>query len=99
MDTKDLQKRCSDAVSMIDRKFEVKRDLHLAFTQLMEEVGELAREVNMQKLRNRESDPENLKGEFADVVMQLSALAEMLGIDLEEAVESKIAVLRKRHGL
>jgi len=95
----EFQEMCAKIVSDIDAKYNISRDSHFSFTQFIEEVGELAKEINKPKLRNKEIDKENLKGEFADVVLQLSALAKILDINLEEAVESKIKILKERHGL
>ena len=90
---------CAEVVSKIDAKYNIARDPHFSFAQFIEEVGELAKEINKPKLRNKEIDRENLNGEFADVILQLFILAEMLGIDVEEAVESKIKILKERHDL
>jgi len=70
-----------------------------SFTQFIEEVGELAKEINKPKLRDKEIDRENLSGEFADVTLQLFTLAKMLDIDINRAIETKIEILKKRHGL
>jgi NTP pyrophosphatase (non-canonical NTP hydrolase) len=99
METKEFQQKCAKIVSDIDNRYNIKRDLHFSFTQLMEEIGELAKDINLPKLRNKEIDKENLKGEFADVILQLSILAKMLDVDFEEAVKSKIKILKERHHL
>lgn len=99
METKEFQEKCAKIVSDIDNEYNIKRNSQFSFTQLMEEIGELAREINSPKLRNKEIDKENLKGEFADVVLQLSILAKMFDIDFEKAVESKIKILKERHNL
>ena len=62
----------------------------------MEEIGELANEINKPKLRNKAINKESLKGEFADVVLQISVLADLLDVDIEEAVENKIKILKER---
>jgi len=95
----EFQEMCAKIVSDIDAKYNISRDPHFSFTQFMEEIGELAKEINKPRLRNKEIDKENLKGEFADVILQLFALAKILGINLEEAVESKIKILKERHDL
>ncbi len=92
-------KKCKDIVFQIDKKYGIERDASLTFIQLMEEAGELAKEINKPKLRNSEMDRENLKGEFADVFLQFLTLADLLGIDLDEAVDGKIEILKKRHNL
>ncbi len=95
----EFQQMCAKFVNDIDAKYNIKRDPHFSFTQLMEEVGELAKEINKPKLRNKEIDYENLQGEFADVLLQLSVLARMLGVSFEEAAESKIKQIKERHNL
>ena len=99
MTTNEFQKKCAQIVMDIDNKYGIERDLHLSFTQLIEEVGELAKELNLPRLRSEERDKENLKGEFADVIIQLSILANMLGVDFEDAGNSKITILKERHKL
>jgi len=67
MNTKDFQKMSTEIVDKIDKKYNIDRDAHFSFTQLMEEIGELARAINLPKLRNKKLDQENLEEEFADV--------------------------------
>jgi len=93
---KEFQKKYSEIVKKIDKKYGIQRDAHLSFTQLIEEVGELANEINKPKLRNKPLNKENLNGEFADVVLQISVLADLLEVDIEEAIENKIKVLKER---
>lgn len=61
------------------------------FLWLMEEVGELAEAV-------RRGERENLKEEFADVLAWTASLANLLDIDLEEAVKDKYPQECKRCG-
>ncbi len=96
MEAKEFQKKCADLVEKMDDKFGVERNPQLSFTQMVEEIGELAKDINLKQLRKKDPDMENLSGEFADVFMQLSALARMYGVDLEEAVENKVKVLKNR---
>ena len=99
MQTKELQKKAVEIVDAIDRKFSVSRDAQLNFTQLAEEIGELAKDINKPRLRHTEPDRNNLEGEFADVFLLLSKQAEMAGVDIEKAVVRKIDIIKKRHGL
>ena len=99
MQTKDFQKKCVETVKKIDEKYEIKRDSYISFTQLMEEIGELAKDINYPKLRNKEMNKDNLEGEFADVILQLAVLADLFDIDLEIAVEKKYKILKNRHNL
>lgn len=97
MEIDQLKNQCSKLVEQLDQKFGIERDVQLCFTQLMEEIGELAKEINKPKLRNKEIDIENLNGEFADVFIQLFALAQMHDINIEEALNSKIKNVKERY--
>ncbi len=99
METNEFQKKCTEVVKEIDKKYNVERDSYLSFAQLMEEIGKLARDINSPKLRNKEIDRYNMEGEFADVMMQLSVLADFYNVDLEKVVEAKMKILRERHNL
>lgn len=58
------------------------RGLAKTFIWFSEEVGELARAI-------RNADEKHLKEEFADVFAWLCTMANLAGIDLEEAVLKK----------
>lgn len=99
METKEFQEKCTKIVKEIDAKYNINRDVHFSFVQFIEEVGELAKEINKPKLRNKEIDMENLQGEFADVFLQFVILADKFDIDFEKAVEAKRKVFKERHGI
>lgn len=99
METKEFQKMCAEIVKKIDEKYNITRDPHFSFVQFAEEVGELAKEINKPKLRNKEIDRENLEAEFADVFLQFCILANLFDVDIEKAVDSKIKILKERHGI
>ncbi len=99
METKEFQKKCVKIVKEIDKKYNIKRDSYLSFMQLIEEAGELARDINSPKLRNKEIDRNNLEGEFADIIIQLAILADLYDVGFEKVVEEKIKILKERHNL
>jgi len=99
MQTQDFQKLCTEIVNKIDQQYKIKRDSNLNFIQLLEEIGELAREINMPTLRNKEVNQNNLNNEFADVILLLANLATIHNVDLEKAVKEKIMKLKERHGI
>jgi len=99
METKELQKNAVEMVDVLDKKFNVKRDAQLNFTQMAEEIGELAKDINKPRLRGVQPDMNNMRGEFADVFLQLSKQADIAGVDMEKAVLGKIEELKKRHGV
>jgi NTP pyrophosphatase (non-canonical NTP hydrolase) len=75
----ELQQRIRDLFGAKDAR----RGVEGTFMWFMEEVGELAA-----ALRDR-GDPANLQLEFADVLAWLATLANIAGVDLEEAMKSK----------
>jgi NTP pyrophosphatase (non-canonical NTP hydrolase) len=75
----ELQQRIRDVFGAKDAR----RGVEGTFMWFMEEVGELAAE-----LRDR-ADPANLALEFADVLAWFATLANIAGVDLEEAMKRK----------
>lgn len=61
---------------------DIQRGVDGTFMWLMEEVGELAAAL-------RQHDEANLREEFADVLAWLATIANVAGVDLEEAVREK----------
>ncbi|TWT48514.1 MazG nucleotide pyrophosphohydrolase domain protein [Botrimarina hoheduenensis] len=61
---------------------DVARGVDGTFMWLMEEVGELASAL-------REGTPEELRGEFADVIAWLTTIANVAGVDLTQALREK----------
>jgi NTP pyrophosphatase (non-canonical NTP hydrolase) len=59
------------------------RGIEGTFMWFMEEVGELSSALR------ENNDPENLAEEFADVLAWLATMANVAGIDLEQAVTRK----------
>jgi NTP pyrophosphatase (non-canonical NTP hydrolase) len=91
-----IQNKAAEIVRRIDEKLGVRRDEQLTISQLVEELGELAKAVNSEKL-GREAKKEELEEEFADVFLQLAVLADLCRIDLEDSVLKKIEILKRRH--
>lgn len=75
----ELQQRIREMFGAKDAR----RGVEGTFMWFMEEVGELSA-----ALRDR-SDPANLKLEFADVLAWLATLANIAGVDLEDAMAQK----------
>ena len=69
-------------IGKIYRSKDQERGAEGTFLWLMEEVGELAAAI-------REGKPQELQAEFADVVAWLASLANVLNIDLSQAVIAK----------
>lgn len=74
----DLQRLIREMYSAKDEA----RGIEGTFMWLMEEVGELAAAL-------REGTPEELELEFADVLAWLATIANIAGVDLQEAIRKK----------
>jgi len=79
MDLRDFQQLIEKMYSHKDRA----RGAAGTFVWLVEEIGELAKAVG----DNR--DPDNIKEEFADVLAWLATLANVVNVDLTEAIQAK----------
>ena len=99
MEVKDFQKLSAEIVKKIDNKYSISRDAQLNISQLVEELGELAKVANLKKLRNKDPEKKDLEDEFADVFLQLAALADIFKLDLEKSVLEKIETLKQRHDI
>jgi len=63
---------------------DTKRGIQSTFIWLVEEIGELA-----QLLRKKDYNTENISEELADVIAWSCSLANLCGIELEEALNKK----------
>ncbi len=82
MDLRELQRRVDEDFGEADRR----SGLLFLLSVLVEEVGELAR-----ALRKSGDEPDNnVEDEIADIFFVLLGLANVLGVDLEEAFSRKI---------
>ena len=99
MEIKEYQKLATKIVNDIDKKYNIDRDAQLNVSQLVEEIGELAKVANLERLRGKIPEKKDLEDEFADVLIQLAKLADMFDVNMEKAVLDKIEILKQRHGL
>ncbi len=99
MEIKELQNLMNKTVDLLDKKFNCKHRVNNTFLHLIEEIGEVADEINKPNIRNKETDIENLSDEIADCVILLTKLAVVYNIDLEDAIKNKIEKLKQRHNL
>jgi len=79
----DFQALIRDRYLETDRK----RGAAATWLWLSEEFGELASAIG--KAEKGEPDLANLREEFADVLAWLTTLANVLGVDLEQAIREK----------
>jgi len=70
--------------------------------KMQEEVGELCEEIlasqnDQRKEKLKKHNQETMEGEFSDVLITVMLLAEILKIDLDEALNNKIKKNDKRY--
>ena len=96
MDLKDAQERVDAWISRFDEGYWPPLT-NLA--RLIEEVGELAREMNHRfghKTKKTEEPQQDLALELSDVLFVLLVIANEQGIDLDEALEQVLEKYRTR---
>ncbi|MCX6744092.1 MAG: pyrophosphatase [Candidatus Parcubacteria bacterium] len=96
MDFKELQQKVIETSFDYGEKYNVKIDEDFALLKLYEEVGELAQAVLIHRKKSRPEKhvPEiiskkELAKELADVVGMVMVYANLMDIDLEEAIDKK----------
>lgn len=84
-----------------NKKHGLEHNQETVFYHLIEEVGELSRELYHHKnnWRHQEFDKEKFSEELVDVLDKLLILAKDYNVDIETTFENKIAKLRKRFEL
>ena len=100
MDISEMQKMPMEIIVKYNKKHGVEHKKETAFLHLVEEVGELAKEISHHVPNWREEPShERLSKEMADVLIQLFVLADDYKVDLESTFLKKIEELKKRFDL
>lgn len=99
MDIKEYQQRINELIDRIDEKNARVHDSDTTIIHLVEELGEISRQLFNKKTGRANLNKENLGEEIADVVMMLNKLATLHDIDMENALKGKMELLKKRHNL
>ncbi len=99
MDLDEFQNKSVGIVKLINGKYNFSHDADATVLHLLEELGEIARELYNQKSGRDKLNKENLEGEFADVFILLAYLASQFDVNVKKAIENKIEILKKRHKL
>jgi len=96
MDLKDFQKQSGELIEKIDAKHSGIHDADTTIIHILEELGEIARQLYNQKIGRDKLDKENLAEEISDCMILLSQLARNFDIDIEKSVENKLQKLKER---
>jgi NTP pyrophosphatase (non-canonical NTP hydrolase) len=97
MNTQQLQQQSSELLDKIDsRRPDKMHNAETTFIHLVEELGEIARQLTNEKIGRDKLNKEKLSEEIADCMIFLSKLSDNYNLDLEKAIENKIKKLKER---
>ena len=95
-----MQKQAYALIEEYNQKHGLKHNKATVFPHLVEEVGELAREMNHEVDNWRgEFNKDKMAKELVDVISQCLVIATDYEIDVEEIFKKKMEELRKRFEL
>lgn len=98
MEIKEYQRKAYEILDSINKSINVKHDPDTIFLHLIEEIGEVAKELSKKQRGWREDfDKDKLGFELADVLFDLTVIAKDNGIDLEKASVDKLEYIKKRY--
>ena len=95
----EFQKLAVKLVEDLDKIRNINHDKDVTMHHLMEELGEIAREIFNDKTGRDKIDLENLKGEVIDLIILTSYLAYLHDIKLDDALQYKLNNFKKRFNL
>ncbi len=96
MSLKEIQKNVDDWVGQYKEGYWPE---HIQLARLMEEVGELAREVNHKYGPKKKKEAEQtgeIANEMADIIFTIAAMANAAGLDLDQAWQKMMSKYYKR---
>ncbi|MBM3234302.1 hypothetical protein FJZ19_04385 [Candidatus Pacearchaeota archaeon] len=100
MEIEELRKKAYKVIEDYNKKNSLQHDKEITFPHLVEEIGELAREIGHEKNGWRaDFNKEKLAEELIDVLIQIMNLATDYNINIEETFNKKIEALNQRYGL
>ena len=99
MNINQYQKEVNNLFDEISKKKNRKPTKEEVFIHLIEEIGELAKQIINEKIRKEKFSLENLKEEIADSILFLTYLASQYNLDLEETLRKDTEKLKKRFNL
>jgi len=98
MEIKEAQKQSFELLERINNKHNVKHNPDTMFISLVEEVGEVARELSKKQKNTKRGDfnKEELADELSDIMSRTLVIAEDNNIDMDKAFQSKLIKIQKR---
>lgn len=94
MNIKMFQKEVEELFNKISDKRKDKHTEEEIFIHLIEEIGEIARQLTNKKIRKEKFDHKNLEEEISDSILFLTYLASLYKIDLENSLKKTAEKLK-----
>lgn len=95
-----MQKRAGSIIEEYNKMHNLQHNKDTVFHHLVEEVGELARELHHEKNPWRAKfDKDKFSEELIDVLLQVLTLAQDYNVDIEDTFNRKMKKLRERYQL
>lgn len=94
---KSAQEQIKNIFDEIHKKKGLKPDPYYSFVRIVEEIGEVARQIFSEKIRPEKYDGENLKEEIVDVIIELLYYSSLHGIEVEKKIFEKLEKIRQNN--
>ncbi len=99
MNIKELQNEAAEIVKNMEKKRGNDVSMTLLIMHLIEEFGELGKQLYNDASGRESVDRENIGEELSDMCFLIFALAEYYDVDMNEALSEKLEELKKRYGV
>lgn len=99
MNLSDIQKLSSDIAEKIRVKRGAEATDYVSVLHIVEEFGEIARQLYNLERKRKDFSKENLDEEFADLIMLIADFSYRKNVDLTSAIHKKVEKLKAKHDL
>ncbi len=96
MDIKSFQKEVEELFNKISKRRKNKHTKEEIFIHLVEEIGEIARQLINKKIKRKKFDIKNLEEEISDSILFLTYLASLHKINLDKSLKNEIKKLKTK---
>ncbi len=91
----DLKEEIRKLFDEINKKKGLEPDAYYSFIRIIEEIGEVARQIFSRKVRPEKYSEENFKEEIVDVIIELLYFCSLYDIPVDKKVREKLEKIRK----
>ena len=96
MEFEEIERKAIECVETRLSRKNIKNNIDLTLTHLIEEFGELALQINNGKLKRKEVDVKNIGEEISDCIILLLMLSKQYNIDIEKSLLNKIEIIKNK---